>query len=77
MKLYGILGSPRTNKILAAAELLGIHIELVPVSPLALESEDHLKKNPNGRSPVLETKSGFLYESNAILRFLARSKPEK
>lgn len=33
-----------------------------------------MKKNPLGKIPVLETPDGFIFESNAILRYLARSK---
>lgn len=32
-------------------------------------------RNPNGKVPVLETPDGFLFESQAILRYIARIKP--
>ncbi len=41
---------------------------------LALKEKDFLKKNPLGKIPVLETPDGYIFESNAILRYLARSK---
>ena len=34
-----------------------------------------MKKNPNGKVPLLETEQGQLYESNSILRYLAALKP--
>ena len=37
------------------------------------KSKEFLAKNPLGKVPVLETNDGFLYETNAILRHLARS----
>lgn len=33
-----------------------------------------MKKNPLGKIPVLETTDGFIFESNAIIRYLARTK---
>jgi len=38
-----------------------------------LKTPEFLKKNPNGKVPVLETPNGkFIWESNAILRYIAR-----
>ena len=34
-----------------------------------------MKKNPNGKVPLLETEQGQLYESNSIIRYLAQLKP--
>jgi glutathione S-transferase len=31
-----------------------------------------MKKNPNGKIPILETSEGVIYESNAIMRHVAR-----
>ena len=39
-----------------------------------MKEKDFLKKNPLGKIPVLETPDGYIFESNAILRYLARSK---
>jgi len=36
------------------------------------QSSDFLAKNPVGKVPVLETPEGFIFESNAIARFVAR-----
>jgi glutathione S-transferase len=33
--------------------------------------KEYLKKNPNATYPVLETKEGCIFESNAILRYIA------
>ncbi len=38
-----------------------------------LKTPEYLKKNPNGKVPLLETPNGkFIFESNAILRYVAR-----
>ena len=34
-----------------------------------------MAKNPNGKIPVLETPEGYVFESNAILRHIARLIP--
>jgi glutathione S-transferase len=31
-----------------------------------------MKKNPNGKIPILETSEGVIYESNAIMRHIGR-----
>ena len=58
--------------------LLGKPYDLVEVNAIqgATRKEDFLKKNPNGRIPVLELEDGtFLPESNAILFYLAEETP--
>ena len=37
---------------------------------------EYLTKNPLGKIPTLVTENGPLFESNAILRYIARLKPE-
>ena len=42
-----------------------------------MKKPEFLLKNPAGKIPVLETEKGFIFESNAILRHIARTyKPE-
>jgi len=76
MKLFSVLGTLHTNKVLVTADVLGLPVELVNIQLADLQKEEFLKKNPNGKCPILETKDGSIYESNAIVRFLAREKPE-
>eukprot|EP00993_Chasmostoma_nieuportense_P000709 NODE_1652_length_1424_cov_94.979183_g1568_i0.p1 GENE.NODE_1652_length_1424_cov_94.979183_g1568_i0~~NODE_1652_length_1424_cov_94.979183_g1568_i0.p1 ORF type:complete len:450 (-),score=150.52 NODE_1652_length_1424_cov_94.979183_g1568_i0:73-1272(-) len=40
-------------------------------------TEQFLWKNPTGKVPVLETETGFVFESNAIARYLCRLKPSE
>jgi elongation factor 1-gamma len=77
MKLYSNLGGFRTNKILVAAHIVEAPIELVVVDHAKIKEPEFLKKNPNGKIPVLETKEGTLFESNSILRYVARIKKDK
>jgi len=37
-----------------------------------MKKEEHRKRHPLGKVPVLETPEGYIYESNAILRYVAR-----
>jgi len=67
------LNNPRLNKILVAAQIAGTPIELVVTDFSKLKEKEFLAKNPNGKVPTLEIKEGtYLWESNAILRYIAR-----
>lgn len=73
-KVYGDHRSGNCYKVKLMLHLLGRPYEWVPVDILRGESRDEafLKKNPNGKIPVLELEDGScLWESNAILHFLA------
>ncbi|MBZ4422159.1 glutathione S-transferase family protein [Myxococcus sp. RHSTA-1-4] len=78
MRLYDYRPSANGYKIRLLLSWLDRSYELVPVDIFAGEShtEDFLRKNPDGRIPVLEPEPGrFLAESNAILLYLARGTP--
>ena len=73
-KVYGDYRSGNCYKIKLMLHLIDREYEWVPVDILRGESreESFLKKNPNGKIPVLELDDGTcLWESNAILNFLA------
>jgi glutathione S-transferase len=73
-KVYGDYRSGNCYKVKLMLHLLGRDCEWVPVDILRGESREEafLKKNPNGKIPVLELEDGTcLWESNAILNFLA------
>lgn len=59
-------------KIEILAKFIDIPIEVDRISWDKLKTEDFLKKHPLGKVPTLETPEGCIYESGAILRFLAR-----
>lgn len=73
-KVYGDYRSGNCYKVKLMLHLLDRPYEWIPVNLLhgATRSEEFLKKNPNGKIPVLELEDGTcLWESNAILNFLA------
>jgi glutathione S-transferase len=76
MKLYGFPPSPNTRKVLALAAHIGVPIELqmVDLTKGKSRTPDFLEINPNGRTPVLEDGDFRLWESNAILQYVAGKK---
>lgn len=72
-KLFFPYGNPRGNKLLFAAEVAGVPVEHVDVPFESLKNEEHLARHPLGKIPVLVTESGPIFESNAILRYIARA----
>ncbi|MFL9812596.1 glutathione S-transferase family protein [Stutzerimonas sp. VN223-3] len=73
-KIYGDYRSGNCYKVKLMLHLLGRDYDWVSVDILRGESREEafLKKNPNGKIPVLELEDGTcLWESNAILNFLA------
>eukprot|EP00388_Colpodella_angusta_P019719 GDKJ01049326.1.p2 GENE.GDKJ01049326.1~~GDKJ01049326.1.p2 ORF type:complete len:404 (+),score=109.58 GDKJ01049326.1:41-1252(+) len=61
----------RSHKILAAAAFAGVKVNEKMIS---LPISDDFKRNcsPLGGNPALETPEGYIFESNAILRYIAR-----
>lgn len=73
MKLYDFPFSPNCRKVRAVAYEVGVAFDPQPVDLLAggQKSADFLARNPNGRVPVLEDDGFVLWESTAIIRYLA------
>ena len=73
MKLYDFPFSPNCRKVRALAYELGIAFDPVRVDLVKGESRTpaFLARNPNGRVPLLEDGDLVLWESTAILRYLA------
>jgi glutathione S-transferase len=73
MKIYAFAPSPNCQKVLAVARELGLPFETVHIDIFKGEAKTpaFLAKNPNGRLPVLEDEGFVLWESNAILAYLA------
>jgi glutathione S-transferase len=74
MKLYTLPPSPNSYKVVAVIHHLGLQVDIVPVDMAAgaNKTPEFLKKNPNGLMPTLEDGDFCLWESDAIMRFLAR-----
>ena len=79
IKLYDWAGSPNGRKIRALAIELGIDLEVQNVDLMKGEQlqPEYLALNPNGKIPMLEENGWRLWESAAILCYLADKKPEK
>ena len=77
MKLYGFPPSPNTWKVRAVAAQLGIPLEFefVDLPKGASHAPAYLALNPTGRTPVLVDGDLKLWESNAIMQYLASQKP--
>jgi len=77
MKLYATPPSPRAIKVLATVHHLGLDVELIPVDIVNGENRTakFLALNPNHRMPVLDDDGFVLWESNAIMQYLASKRP--
>lgn len=73
MKLYGFPASPNTWKVRALASQLKIPLdfEFVDLTKGAQFAPAYLALNPIGRTPTLVDGDFVLWESNAILQYLA------
>src|SRR5215470_531097 len=78
MKLHAFPLSPRATKVIALAQHLGLDYELCVVDLLngGNTKPEFVALNPNKKMPVLEDNGFVLWESNAILQYLASKKPE-
>lgn len=77
MRLYYHPVSTCSRRVLVAAHHLGTKVELVPIDLFKGEqhSPEFLKLNPNHRVPVLEHEGFVLWESYAIMQYLADLAP--
>jgi len=78
MKLYVFPPSPRAFRVLAVANHLGLRYEthIVDLSKGEQLTPEYGALNPNKRIPALEDDGFVLWESNAIIQYLASKKPE-
>jgi glutathione S-transferase len=73
LKLWGRLNSINVQKVLWCLEELGLAYERVDAGgPFGIVSTPEYRRlNPNGLVPVIEEDGFVLWESNAIVRYLA------
>ena len=74
LKILGRLSSVNVQKVVWCADELGLAYERVDVGGSfgGNRTPEYLAMNPNGLVPVIREDDGFvLYESNAIVRYLA------
>jgi glutathione S-transferase len=77
MKLYYFPPSPNTRKVHAVAIHLELPIELrlVDLEKGEQRTPEFVQLNPTGRTPVLQDGDFILWESTAIMQYLASQIP--
>ena len=78
LNIYAFPPSPRSFKVLWAANHLGIDYEfrLVDFTKNGQRAPEFVALNPNGRAPVIDDGGYVLWESNAIVEYLASLRPQ-
>ncbi len=73
LKVYGNDLSSPSNKVRFVANDLGLDYEYVSVNLIAGDNrkEEHLRIHPAGKVPAIDDDGFVLFESNAIIRYLA------
>ena len=71
IKIYG-LHTPHFLKVVYAVEELGLDYTIIPVDLTKGENRnpEHLVRHPFGKVPAIEHNNQFIFESNAILRYM-------
>jgi glutathione S-transferase len=77
MRLYYHPLSSNSRRVVMTAIQLDLPLELVTVDLLNGEHRgaDYLRRNPNGKVPMLEDDGFLLWESHAIVQYLANKTP--
>lgn len=78
MKLYNAALSPNALRVRAVAQELGITLDLVEIDMRggSHKTPEYLEMNPMGKVPVLKDGDFALWESRAIIGYLASLRPE-
>ncbi|XP_060967063.1 elongation factor 1-gamma 2 isoform X2 [Cannabis sativa] len=73
--MHSLTFKKNAYKALIVAEYNGLNIEFAPNFEMGVSDKtpQFINMNPIGKSPVLETPDGPVFESNAIARYVARS----
>ncbi|HWP24922.1 MAG TPA: glutathione S-transferase family protein [Xanthobacteraceae bacterium] len=73
--VHSIPGSPYGRAVFATLEEKGAPYRLALVDGAKRKDEPHISRHPFGRVPVLEHNGFWLYETQAIVRYLDRVLP--
>ncbi len=78
MELYVLTKSPNCRKILAVVDHLDLNVDIKAKdgTPDELKAEEYLAINPNGMVPALVDGHFTLWESNAIMQYVAAKAPD-
>ncbi len=73
LKIWGRLTSVNVQKVIWCADELGLDFERIEAGGLygVVNSPEYRAMNPNGLVPVIDDSGFVLWESNAIVRYLA------
>lgn len=77
LRIWGRANSSNVMKVLWSCEELGVPFERIDAGGAfgRTKEPEYLAKNPNALVPTIEEPDGFvLWESNAIIRYLARTR---
>jgi glutathione S-transferase len=75
MKLYSIHNSDNCRRVNATIQHLGLHVDVVEAAIGDLKTPEFLANNPNGKVPTLIDGDLKLWESRAMMQYLASKKP--
>ena len=77
LKIWGRISSVNVQKVVWAADEMGLKYERIDAGGSfgKTKSPEYLAMNPNALVPVIEEDGFVLYESNAIVRYLAARDP--
>src|SRR5687768_11490914 len=77
LRIWGRISSVNVQKVVWCADELGLDYERLDVGGKfgGNDTPEYLAMNPNGLVPVIEEDGFILYESNAIVRYLAARDP--
>ena len=73
MKIYGTYLSAPANKVRLTASALGLDVEYhnLDLTKGEHKSPEYLEVNPLGKVPAIDDDGFYLFESNAICRYMA------
>jgi glutathione S-transferase len=73
VKLYhGINHLTAGRRVETVAEMCGVEVENIRIPGADWKQPEHLKRNPFGKIPGMETPEGNLFESCTLMRYVAR-----
>src|SRR5262245_56697570 len=75
--VHGLLGSPFMRAVLIALEEKRAPYRIQPLTPETFRGEAYRKLHPFGRVPAIEHDGFHIYETQAILRYVDATFPER